>query len=350
MREVWYAEREQVKAAVEVKNAARANAQIDRIIGESSRSVDKLCRRIFYPRLDTRTFDWPHIDRPTPGRLWLGGKSELIELLTLSSGGTAIDVDDVLLYPTSGPPYTRIELDQASSAAFGDGATPQQTISMYGLLGHTDDADLVGALAEDLTSSETAVDVADSSIIGVGALLRCGDERMIVTEKTPLDTAVDVTAPGMAAQMNAITVPMSSSVGAPTPGEMIIIDGERMLVVDVVGTNAYVQRAVDGSVLAAHTAGTSIYAYRTLTVTRGAVGTTKATHLTGATLTRWVPPDGVNGLVIAKSLTQLAQENSAYARVIGSGEGQREARGAGLKDKIAEVRREYGRRVRMGAI
>lgn len=347
---VWYATREQVKAAVDVKNSARANMQIDRAIAKQSRAVDLLCRRVFYPRLATRTFDWPHPDRPTPWRLWLGGDSELISLSSFHSGQTEIEISDLKLYPSSGPPYTRIELDQGSTSGWSGGTTYQQLLSIHGWLGWSDNAESVGTLAEDLDASETAVDVADGSVIGVGSLLRCDTERLTVIEKLPLDTGVDVAAPGMTAQMNVITVPMSSAVNAPRAGEMIIIDGERMSVVDVVGTNAYVQRAVDGSVLAAHTVGTSIHAYRTLTVRRGEVGTTAATHTTGTALTRYVPPEGPESYTIAASLNQIAQENSAYARVVGTGENQRESRGAGLKDERAELRRNYGRRVRMGAV
>jgi hypothetical protein len=119
---------------------------------------------------------------------------------------------------------------------------------------------------------------------------------------------------------------------------------------ETIGTTCYVTRQVDGTVLAAHTAGTSVYTYRTLVVSRGAVGTTAAAHALNAVTTCYVPPSPVTGLVVAEALNQVAQENSAYARVIGSGDGQREARGAGLKDKRDQVRKLYGRMVRMGAV
>jgi hypothetical protein len=110
-----------------------------------------------------------------------------------------------------------------------------------------------------------------------------------------------------------------------------------------------VRRAVDGSVLTAHDTGASIYVYREVTLRRGVAGTTAAAHDLGALLDVWVPPGPLEGLCVAASLVQIANENSAYARVVGSGEGQREARGAGLAKRWADVKRTFGRRVRMGA-
>lgn len=352
MDRVWYATREQVKASVEVSNSYRANRLIDRALADASDSADRLCRRVFYPRYAERKFDWPNEDSPTPGRLWLGGQSELLELTYLESGGSVISLANVLLYPTSGPPYDRIELDQSASATFESGPTTQQTGLFRGLLGSAPDrqVDVASVSAGGIGSADTTISVTDGSLIGVGSLLKIETERLIVTERMPLAAPGTLAAPGLTAEQRSITVPLSSATLAPEPGETILIDGERMMVQDRTGTNVYVTRAVDGSVLAAHTAGAAVYTYRSLRVTRGAVGTTAAAHTADTTITAYEPPSSVNGLVVAEALNQVAQENAAYARVIGSGENQREARGAGLADKRKRVRTELGRRVRMGAV
>jgi hypothetical protein len=348
---VWYATREQVKASVDVKNSLRANASIDRAIADASRSADRLCRRIFYPRLDTRRW-YPSgavfsgsrqvdDDSPTPGVLWLGGESEIIELVSFTDGGQPVDLADVFLFPETGPPYTRIE--HSPVAALNTTATAW--------FGYGDDQEPAGLVATvgGISSLDVQMAVTDGSVVGVGALLSCGDERMIVTEKRATATGLTLAA-DVVGQMNAITLTLSGTTAAPEPGEMILIGGERMLVQDRIGTAVYVTRQVDGTVLAAHLTGAAVHAYRTLTVTRGQVGTTAAIHLQGAELTAYVPHPSLNSYVVAEALNQVAQENSAYARVIGSGDNQREARGAGLKDKRDRVRRELGRRVRMGAI
>jgi hypothetical protein len=350
-REVVYTTRERVKAAVDVKNSVRANEQIDRAIRDGSRSVERLCRRVFYPRIATQTFDWPDSDRPTPWVLWLGGDSELITVLTLTTAGTAIDVAGVKRYPSAGPPYTRLELDRSSATtAFGGGNTVQQNISLRALFGWSDDQTPAGDVgAAGITSFGTTLDVTDGSLVGVGSLLNIDTERLLVTERRTSATGLTSTA-ALTDKMNSITVTLSGTTGAPEPGEMILIDGERMLVQDRVGTAVYVTRAVDGSVLATHAIGAPVYAYRTLVVERGMCGTTAAIHNAGTDITAYAPPAAIEGLVIAEALNQIAQENTAYARVIGSGEGQREARGAGLADKRKRVRTEFGRRVRMGAV
>lgn len=338
---VWYATREQVKASVDIKNSLRANAQIDRIIADASRSADLLCRRTFYPRFETRRWRSPTEDSPTPGVLWLGGQSEIIELLSIDDAGHALDLADVRLDPETGPPYTRL--------CFSDGRTGAGTYRAK--LGYGDDQTPVGTVASPggISSFDTTVLVADGSLIGVGALLACDTERMTVVDRRPADTGLTITTT-IADKMNIISINLSSATAAPNPGEMILIDGERMLVQDRTGTTCFVNRAVDGTVLAEHTAGAAVYAYRSLTVRRGEVGTTAVIQPQGSELTAYVPHPTLSSYVVAETLNQLAQENSAYARVIGSGENQREARGSGIKDKRDRLRRDLGRRVRMGAI
>lgn len=347
-----YTTREAVKAAVDVKNSARANAQIDRLIAESSRSVDELCHRRFSPRIATLSLDWPDPDSPTSWRYWLDGDQEIAELLEVTTGGVALDLASVLLYPDSGPPYGRIEYDRSGAAGFESGATAQRSLVLRALLSGAPVVEWIsGALGEDLDVSETAVDVnaATSTAVGVGSVLRIDDERMTVTERSALSTGLTLSA-AMTNEMKSTAVALSGSTGAPVPGEMIVIDGERMLVTDLLGTTAYVTRAVDGTVLAAHSIGATVYAYRTLTVQRGALGTTAAVHTSGAAIRRWVPHGQVEGLTIAKTLNSLAQENSGYARVVGQGDGQREARGAGLAAKTREVYDALARKGRTGAV
>lgn len=345
---VGYCSRERVKNAIDVKDSARANAQIDRLIKAGARAVDKLCHRSFFPWYGTRRFDWPDPESPTSWRVWLYGTG-LIQLDAATTGGLALDVAEVLLYPDDGPPYDRVEISQAGSAGFETGNTSQQSLTLTGLWGYTDDEETAGTLAEDLDISETGIDVANSALIGVGDLLRVDTERMTVTEKTALTTGLTITV-ALTAQMNNVAVALSGSAGAPVAGEMIVIDGERMLVRESIGTTTYVTRAADGTPLATHAIGATVYAYRTLTVRRAALGTSAATHTNGTALVRWVPPDPVEALNVAEALVLIAQENSAYARVIGQGENQREARGAGLAQLRRDVYGAYGKLGRTGAV
>ena len=340
---VWYATREDVKAALDFKESARSNTQIDRLIDAASRAVEALCHRRFYPQVATRYFDWPTAQTGRYWRLWLDG-DELVSITTLSSGGTTIAAAGYFLEPAnSGPPYTRLELDLAGGAAFGGGSTHQRDITITGVFGYSAGDEPAGALAEALDGSETGVDVTNSALIDVGHVIKVGSERMLVTGRSMLSTSQTLQAP-LTASAADVTVAVTTG-SSYAVGETLLLDSERMLVVDAAGNSLTVKRAWDGTVLAAHT-GSAIFAPRSLTVTRGALGTTAATHADTTAVTRHAVPPLVRQLVIAETVNALQQEGSAYARVVGSGEGQREAAGRGLADLRDQVRTRYGRKAR----
>lgn len=278
---VCYCSREQVKRALDIAEVARNHAQVDRAIEAGADSIDGgtdriggLMRRRFYPEVRTLSFDWP---RPyvRPWRIWLD-QYELISVTTLTAGGTTIASGDIRLYPTGGPPFSRLEVSLGSSATLQAGDTHQQAISLTALYGYSDNQAVAGALAEALDATETAVNVTDSQAIGVGTLIKVDDERMLVTDKAMLDTGQTLGG-ALTAQANNVTVAVTDGT-AYSIDEILLIDSERMLIVDIAGNSLTVKRAWDGTVLAAHSAGAAIFAPRTLTVTRGAVGTTAATH------------------------------------------------------------------------
>lgn len=347
---VWYTTREAVKSALDVQEVARSNARIDDAIEAASRFIDGsnpgdgFLHRRFYPEIRTAYFDWPNFEHARPWRLWLGA-NELISLASLVSGG--VTITDYFLEPAGeGPPYDHIEIDQAGTASFSAGSTWQRSIVLTGTFGFSADDAPAGALAEDLDASETGVDVTDSSLIGVGHIIKCGTERMVVTGKSMLTTGQTLQTP-VAAASSAVTLAVTTG-SAYAVGETVLLDSERMLIVDIAGNNLTVKRASEGTVLASHS-GSTIYAPRTLTVTRGALGTTAATHLSAAALTRHVVPGLVAELCLAEALNNFEQGGAGYARTVGSGAGARMAGGAGLADIRAAASAAY-RRTRYGAI
>jgi hypothetical protein len=344
---VWYCTREDVKAALDIAETARSNRRIDRAIETASRSVEGLLRRRFYPAYATRTFDWPDPGSPTSWRLWLDA-NEVVSVTTLTAGGTTIASGDYLLRPDHGPPYTHIEIDLGSSAAFASGDTHQRAISITGVFGYRADETVGAETVEAVDASETAIDVDDSSIVGVGSILRIDSERMIVTAKTQLDTAQDLQT-ALTASMADDAVTVTDGTGYEV-GEVILLDSEKMLVVDIVANDLIVKRAWDGTVLAAHDTDADIYAPRTLTVTRGALGTTAASHSSGATVYVHQAPGPIRDLTVAYALNQLAQESSGYARTVGSGDAQMESSGKGLKSLQQDALVAHGRQLLTGAV
>lgn len=343
---VFYCTREDVKGAADFKTTARNDTQIDLAVDAASRSIEGLLKRRFYPETRTMTFDWPSEQHSAPWRLWLDA-NEVISVSALTAGGTTIAPADYFLRPDDGPPYTRIEIDLASSAAFTSGTTHQRAVSVTGLFGHSADEAPAGALAEALDDSETGVDVTSSAAVGVGSIIKVDSERMTVTAKAPLDTGQNLATPLTATASNT-TVAVADGT-ALNVGEVITLDAERMLIVDIAGNNLLVIRAWDGTVLADHTS-PDVYAPRTLTVTRGALGTTAASHLTATAVTRHVMPALVRSLAIAETLSTLAQEGAAYARTVGAGDNQMEAAGKGLRALRCDALSAYGRQFRTRAV
>ncbi|MFG3510246.1 hypothetical protein ACGF5F_32640 [Streptomyces sp. NPDC047821] len=350
---VWYCTREDVQRALDVKETARNARQIDRAIEGASRSVETLCHRRFYPVVATRYWDWPDGRTSRPWRLWLDD-NELISVTTITSGGTTIPSTDFFLEPVrSGPPYNRVEIDLDSSAAFGGGATHQRSIAITGLYGYRNDETAVGALAEALDASEASIDItgAASAELGVGSVLRVDSERMIVTGRSMLDTGQNLGGAGLTAQANSVTVAVTDGT-AYAIDEVILVDSERMLIVDIAGNSLTVRRAWDGSVLAAHTAGTDIYAPRTLTVTRGALGTTAATHTPATSVYRWNPPGPVRQLTLAEAISTLTLEQAGYSLMLRSGEtgSERKRDQRGLEVLREQVYASHGRKARIRGV
>lgn len=324
---VWYATREDVQRALDSKLTARNAGQIARALEAASRDVEALCHRTFAPTVATRYFDWPPRAGATPWVLRLNDQ-ELISVTTLVSGGTTIAAGDYHLEPVAyGPPFDRIEIDLASSAAFGGGNTHQRNIQITGLYGYRNDESTAGTTTEALDASETGVDVngAAAALLGVGSVIRVDSERMLVTGRSMADTGQNLGGAGLTAQQNSVTVTVADGT-AFAVDEVLLIESERVLVVDIAGNNLTVKRAWDGSVLAAHAAGVDVYASRTLTVARGALGTTAAAHGSATAVHRWDPPSPVQALTIAEAVAQVTNELAGYAKVRKSDGGSSENR------------------------
>lgn len=355
---VRYCTRESVQDAFDVREAAHRSQQIDDAIASASDDVDGWLNRHKHglaPRTATRYFSWPARDYSPAWKIWLD-ENELISVTTLTAGGTAVAAADFFLEPVnSGPPYTYIELDTSSSASFTNSGTSQRAIEIVGTWGINDDQKAAGALESAVsTTTATSVDVTRGDIVGVGSLLKVGSERMLVTGKGTLDTT-QVLASAMNALKNDQVVDVSDGTLF-FVGELILIDSERMRITDITGNNLTVVRAYDGSTLAAHSLGASVYVYRRLTVERGALGSTAATHSDAASVTVWDVPSLVRDLCKAEAITRLEQEFSAYGARVYSDEAERDSSGTevvagrGLTDLRKACARRYKRKFRKAAI
>src|SRR5215470_16485337 len=128
-----YCSREQVKRALDVKETARADWQIDRAIQSAARDIEGQLHRRFYPEDATRRFDWPNFQYAYPWRLWLD-QWELAAIPTsVTSGGVTIPISACNFEPVnSEPPYTYLELRRDQPYSFGVGSTPQRDVAITG--------------------------------------------------------------------------------------------------------------------------------------------------------------------------------------------------------------------------
>jgi hypothetical protein len=326
-----YATREAVKAALESMESARNNRAIDDAL---QTAVDDICgqlKRYFYPRVVSLKFQWPDVDQPALEALWLLPGEELISITTFTAGGIVIPNPNLYLEPVNyGPPYNQVAINRATNSFLSSTGSGQRSIQIDGVAGYRLAYRPAGAIAEDLDTTETGVDVSGlaSALVGVGDLLLIGTEWLIVTDRQMLTTGQTLQAPVGASNAEVLIAVTTGS--AYTVGETILLDAERMLVVDTAANNLVVKRAWDGTVLAAHT-GSTIFAPRTLTVERGALGSTAAIHTNADPVQRFEAPALVRQLAMAEALDTLLQSKSGYSRTTGSGDAERAASGRALQ-------------------
>lgn len=344
---VWYVSREEVASAPDIKASAYMTRDIDRACESASRRVERLCRREFYPQTGTRYKDFPNTQQAMSGRLWLD-QDELISLTSMTAGGVTIPTANVNLEPVNdGPPYTYLELNRSSTSSLAAGSTSQHALALTGVFGGAPiDEESSGTLAANITASVTSLQL--SSTVGVGSLIRIGTERMIVTGKAWVASGQTLGA-DLASSNSATAVSVATGT-AFAAGDLLMIDSELISVVDVVGNVLLVKRAFGGAPLAAHTTGATISWQRVLTVTRGAVGTTAATHASTDAAVRWLAPAPVRDLALAFALDTLFQQGSGYARTVGSGENERVFSGRPIQALADEVVATYGRSLRARAV
>lgn len=351
---VCYCSREDVKQALDIKGIARNDGQIDRAIEAASDSIDGTMHRVFYTTIDTRYVDWPNFQFAYPWRVWLD-QAELADITAvppvLKSGGNVIPAGQIFWgNPRYNPPFTYFELDRSSSAALGQGNTPQRDVALTGQFGFNALTVYGGALAAAVSDTTgTSITVTDGSAVGVGNGLLIGTERMLVTGRANVTSTQTQQTTGAGTASNAdVTLAVTDGTKF-FVGEVVQLDSERMLIVDVTGNNLTVKRAWDGTVLATHS-GATVFVSRLLTVVRGAQGTTAATHLNAATVSVHLVPPLIKQLGVAESVVSMASEPGAYARVQGSGPGASKGIGDGVMALRAQAYQRYGRKARIRAV
>lgn len=310
-----YCTREQVRKALDVKQASYTNNQVDRAICSATDSVEDMTGRKFYPVDATRKWDWPNFQYSYPWRLWLD-RSELAAPATLVTTGSLLPTPIVIpsaaiIYQpvNSGPPFTSIQLRRDLNNAFGYNTTPQLDIAITGTFGYWMKTRAAGTLAAPVLLADPTVTVSDGVSIGVGDVIIVDSERMIVIDANVVNTGI--TYSGLSQASAADNIVMVADGTQFVAGEVLQVDAEWLLILSIVGNVLVVKRAWDASIISGHAGGT-IYARRLLSVLRGALGTTAATHTSGTSIVVSDVPALVRQLTIAEAEVSLAQEPTAF--------------------------------------
>lgn len=342
MTRIWYTTRGAFKAAFDSRDTARNNKQVDAAISAGSDLVDGQLRRVFYPEVDTRYFDWP--TNPS-WKLWLD-RNEIIEATTVLIGEDSVPLlsADYFLEPKGdGPPFTTLELNRSTNGSFAHGSTTQNAVAITGLYGYRNDEETSGLLAEALDSTETGVDITDSSVIGVGSVIRVEAERMQVTRQSMMDTTVNL---GVALDADNADDTVSVADGTVFfENEVILIGSEKMLIVEIAGNNLIVERGYDGSTVAAHLIAADLYAPRRLTVVRGVLGTTAAAHNTATAISRWLPPPLVEELCIAEGMNIYQRRTGGWSGLMTIGDGGKRFENQALAELRERAIQAHGRKL-----
>lgn len=333
---------------LDFQEVARNTAQVDRALSQATSIVEGFLHRGFFPYRGTRYFDWPNIDYPVSWRLWLDD-NELASLTSITAGGISLTPANVIPYPRTGPPYSYLETSLAANDVYQAGSSWQNAIAITGLWCGTNGAtQTVGTLNGTINSSVTTLALSDSSQVGVGDVLLIESEYVVVTGLTQATTGQTLQTPLTAsAAGTSVAVTTGSSFAI---GETITLDAEQMLVVDITGNTLIVKRAFNGSVLAAHT-GSTIYAPRSFTVTRGQCGSTATAHTSGVSVGLHIIPGAVQALTFAEAGWLYAghaagwQLSNNTTRNVPS-----ETALAVIKDLREEARRVAGRKLRQRAV
>lgn len=356
----WYTTRSAVKRAGGPINGSTQNERIDRIIESQSRRIDTAMRRRFIPFTDTLLYRWPQLNGGRSYVLWL--KEDLLSVTTLQakaqdSSPTTIAASDFFVEPANqGPPFDRIEIDLSSSAAFESGDTPQRSISVLGSWGYSDDRRSSGTVGSGLSSSSTATSFVHVPVTGE-ALLDVGDTLLIESEQVFISGVAnaaqvnnDLINGALIADLSEVAITLDTSSGSRyQPGEVILVDSERMFIESISGDVLTVVRAYDGSLVAVHSNDAPIDVFRTFTIERAANGTTAATHADTTAISKYEPEFEIQQLCLAEVLAQYHQESAGWGRSIGAGEGAREFNGKSLSEFRKQTKAMY-QRARSAAI
>jgi hypothetical protein len=214
----------------------------------------------------------------------------LLSVTSIDNDGTVLATTDWIGRPVQRAwehgPYYYLDLDPDGSVA--EWASDDLTI--VGKWGMYDYSVSLGFSASLAAVDTATLAIADGSKLSPGMVLLIESEQLLVesTSTTTTDSTADLAEDVDATSETEITITDGTKVAV---GEVIKVGFEQMLVLDIATNELQVERAYNGTSMAAHTSGAGVLVFRTFNVKRGINGTTAAIHSSKAVYQYQAPAD-----------------------------------------------------------
>lgn len=188
-----YANLSQIRAYLESSDTAMStddDAKLTQYLIWASRQIDRRTHRKFYPRIETREYDYQGDAREHLV------DDDLLAITTLTVDGSSVASSEYYLYPLTGYPKFKIEMNRGGGTIFTYSDTPQSAVSLAGTWGYHEDWDNAWVDSQDTVEDDPLSDSATSLTvnnidgadingitprISVGSLLKIENEYLEVT-------------------------------------------------------------------------------------------------------------------------------------------------------------------------
>jgi hypothetical protein len=223
----------------------------------------------------------------------------LLAVTAISDYGTSLTSVDYILKPDGGMwangPYTRLLVDPDSSLiAVWTGEV--DAVAITGRWGKFEKTAALSATVADTTQqsdSQLTLKLSSAAEVSPGMVLLIGSEQELVTGWSTPTNSVSTLNGAVSATDESITVTNGALFSI---GETIRVDFEQMKIVDIRTHQLAVIRGWNGTGRIAHLTSTAVDAYRTVTVERAVNGTLAAAHLNGVSMSRYIAPNDIGYL------------------------------------------------------
>lgn len=143
---------------------ANDDAVIQQIIEQTSRFIDQITGRRFYPSIEEHKFDLPGASYSDRDTVYLD--DDLLAVITFKNGdGTTISASDYILKSVSNPPYYLLKLRDSSSVTWATdtNGSSEQVLALNGIWGWHNNYKgawvQVGTLKAAINSSTTSIEL-----------------------------------------------------------------------------------------------------------------------------------------------------------------------------------------------